>query len=162
MRRLFQWFRNKVITIAKLDSTPVKIAIGVGVGAFIAMFPITGFQFLSGILLSFILRINKIAVVVTTQVLCNPLTLPFLFFLDYKVGERILGYDTSMTLEAFRMLIREMSLRNAFTVFTTIAKPLYLGSAITAPFAGLIAFAVGFLLIRRFRRREARKARCFT
>jgi uncharacterized protein (DUF2062 family) len=154
MKRLFQWFRNKLITIAKIDSTPVKIAVGVGMGAFIAMFPITGFQFLSGILLSFIFRVNKIAVVVTTQVLCNPLTLPFLFFLDYKMGERILGYDTSMTLEVFRMLMRDVSVRNAFAVFTTIAKPLYLGSAIMAPFIGLIAFAVGFFLVKRFRSRN--------
>jgi uncharacterized protein (DUF2062 family) len=154
MKRLWRWLRNKLITIARIDSTPRRIAAGIGVGAFIAMFPITGFQFLTGLLLSFVFRINKIAVVATTQVLCNPLTLPFLFFLDYKVGERILGYDTSMTLEAFRMLMDEVSFRNAFVVFKTIAKPLYLGSAVTGPCIGLLTFVFGYFLVRRFKRRN--------
>lgn len=152
MKRLWRWFREKLITIARIDSTPSRIAAGIGVGAFIAMFPITGFQFATGLLLSFVFRVNKIAVVATTQVLCNPLTLPFLFFLDYKVGERLLGHDTSMTLEAFRTLMAEVTFRNAFIVFRAIAKPLYLGSAVTAPFIGIVAFAVGFFLVKRFKR----------
>ncbi len=155
MKRLWRWFRNKLITIARVDSTPVKIAAGIGVGAFIAMFPITGFQFLTGLFLSFVFRINKIAVVATTQAVCNPLTMVFLFFLNYKVGELILGHETSITLEAFRVLIAEVSFRNASMVFTTIAKPLYLGSAAIAPCIGFAAFVVGYFLVKRFKRRNA-------
>jgi hypothetical protein len=59
-----------------------------------------------------------------------------------------------MTLEAFRLLIAEVSFRNAFFVFRTIAKPMYLGSAVTAPMIGLAAFAVGYFLVKRFKRRN--------
>ncbi len=154
MKRLWRWFREKFLKIARIDSTPGRIAAGIGLGAFIAMFPITGFQFLAGLALSFIFRVNKIAVVVSTQVLCNPLTLPFLFFLDYKIGERLLGHDSSLTLEAFRMLVREASITNAFVVFKAVAAPLYLGSAVTGPCSGLIAFIVGYFLIKRFKRTQ--------
>lgn len=154
MKRLWRWLREKVLAIARIDSTPPRIAAGIGVGAFIAMFPITGFQFLTGLALSFIFRVNKIAVVATTQLLCNPLTLPFLFFLDYKIGERLLGHDSAMTLEAFRILLREASIRNAFVVFKTVAAPLYLGSAVTGPCLGLIAFVAGYFFVKRFKRKR--------
>lgn len=154
MKRIWRWFRGKVISIARIDSTPRRIAAGVGIGAFIAMFPITGFQFLTGLLFSFLFRVNRIAVVATTQVVCNPVTMAFLFFLDYKVGELILGHDSSMTLSAFKMLMSEVSFTNAFVVFKTVAKPLYLGSAVTAPCIGLVAFGIGYFLVKRFKHKH--------
>jgi uncharacterized protein (DUF2062 family) len=154
MKRLFKWIKEKVLQIARIDSTPLKIAVGIGLGAFIAMWPITGFQFITGILLSLLFRVNKVAVVVTTQLLCNPLTLPFVFFLDYKVGEKLLGHSSMMTVESFRLLLNEVSFRNLFTVLGAVAKPLYLGSMVMSPVAGLIAFGLGFILIRRFKRKS--------
>jgi len=65
MKRMWRWFKESFLKIARIDSTPVKIAVGIGLGAFIAIFPITGFQFLTGLFLSIIFRVNKIAVVVT-------------------------------------------------------------------------------------------------
>jgi uncharacterized protein (DUF2062 family) len=154
MRRIWRWFKAKILTIARIDSTPVKVAVGIGLGAFIAMFPITGFQFLTGLLLSFLFRVNKVAVVVTTQLVCNPLTLPFLFFLDYKVGEKILGLQSSMTLQSIKLLLSEMNITNFLSVLGAVARPLYLGSAVTGPVVGLVAFAIGFFLVRAFKRRK--------
>ncbi|TET22919.1 MAG: DUF2062 domain-containing protein [Candidatus Cloacimonadota bacterium] len=153
MKRLWKWLRDKLIIIIRIDSTPAKIAAGVGVGAFIAMFPITGFQFLTGLLLSFIFRVNRIAVVLTTQLVCNPLTMSFLFFLDYKVGEKVLGYDSSVTLDALKLLIRQSNFGNFFAVLASVAKPLYLGAAIMAPCIGIAAFALSYFLIKTFKRR---------
>ncbi len=149
MRCIWKWLRNSFLKIARIDSTPIKIAVGIGIGAFIAMFPITGFQFLTGVLLALIFRVNKVAVVVTTQVVCNPLTLPFVFFLDFKVGEKILGMDSSLNVHSIRLLLGEMTFRNFFGILGNIAKPLYLGSAVTAPVVGLMAFALGYLLLKR-------------
>jgi uncharacterized protein (DUF2062 family) len=153
MKRIWRSIRRNVIKIASIDSTPIKIAAGIGIGGFIAMFPITGFQFITGIILSIIFRVNKVAVVVTTQLICNPLTLAFLFFLDFKIGEKLLGIDSSITLQSIRLLLEEANLKNFFSVIKGIAKPLYLGSAVTGPIVGLLAFAIGYLLVKRFKRR---------
>lgn len=157
MKRIWRWLKESFLKIARLDSTPLKIAIGIGLGAFIAMFPIIGFQFLTGLLLSIIFRVNKVSVVITTQIVCNPLSLPFLFFLDFKVGEKILRINSSLTIHSFRLLLREVNFRNFFTALGDIAKPLYLGSAVTAPVIGLIAFVVGYFLIKKFKKKKEKK-----
>ena len=156
MKRIWKLFKEKLLKIARIDSTPVKIATGIGLGAFIAMFPITGFQFLTGLLLAFIFRVNRIAVVVTTQLICNPLTLPFLVFLDFKIGEKILRYDSFMTLQAMRVLLKDVNFRNIFTVLGSIAKPLFLGSAVIAPFISIVAFVIGYFFVQKFKAREKR------
>lgn len=159
MKRIWRWFKESFLKIARIDSTPVKIAVGIGLGAFIAIFPITGFQFLTGLFLSIIFRVNKIAVVVTTQLVCNPLTLPFIIYLDFKVGEKILKYNSSLTIQSIRLLLKEINFRNFFSVLGNIAKPTFLGSATIAPIIALIAFVLGYFLIKKFKIR-GKKSTC--
>jgi|GEM_PF-1116969 len=151
MKRIWRWIRSSFIKIARIDSTPVKIAVGIGIGALIAMMPITGFQFLTGVLLSFIFRVNKVAVVVTTQLVCNPVTLPFLFFFNFKVGQKLIGNSSVVTLSSLRQVLHTANFKNFYTVLGSILKPLFLGSAITAPVIGLVAFGIGYLLIRKLK-----------
>jgi len=126
---------------------------------FVGMLPITGFQFLTGLLLSFLFRVNKLAVVLSTQLLCNGLTLPFLFFFNLKVGERILAYEQpSVSLSVFRGLIQEASFRNFLEVFLNFARPLYLGSLIVAPCVGVVGCLLALAAIKSHRRRRLGQA----
>lgn len=154
MKRIWQWLKNNIIRIASIDSTPLRIALGIGLGTLIAMFPITGFQFITGLILSFLFRINKIAVVVTTQLVCNPLTLPLLIFFNFKLGGKIIGIDTQMTLSTIKVLLKDVNIRNFFAAFSVIAKPIFLGSAVTGPLAGSIAFAAGYYVIKKYKERH--------
>lgn len=154
MKRIWMWLKRNLLRIARIDSTPLKIAMGIGLGAFIAMFPITGFQFLTGLFLAFIFRVNKIAVVVTTQVVCNPLTLPFLIFLNFEIGRKMLTYSPILSIQSIRLLLKDVNFDNFFAALGDIAKPLFLGSIITGPIIGLIAFAVGYFLIKKFKERD--------
>ncbi len=158
VQRVWRLLRSNLIKIATLDSSPRKIACGVGVGMLVGMLPITGFQMWTGVALSFLLRLNKVAVVLSSQFLCNPLTLPFLFFFNLKVGERVLGYEqSSVSLSVFRMLIRQASFRNFFTVFANIAKPLYLGSIIVAPLVGGLGYWLALTAIKSHQRRRLKR-----
>jgi len=82
--RFWGLLKGKLIRIATLDSTPRKVACAVGIGMFVGMLPITGFQIWTGVALSFLLRVNRIGVVLSSQLLCNPLPLPFIFFFNIK------------------------------------------------------------------------------
>lgn len=155
MRRALGGLRASLINIATLDSSPRKIALGVAVGMFVGMLPITGLQTGTGLLLSFLLRVNKVAVVLSTQFLCNPLTLPFLFFFNLKVGEHILAYQqSSVSLSVFQGLVEQISFGNFLEVLANIAKPLYLGSIMVAPVAGVIGYGLALTVIRSYRRRR--------
>ncbi len=122
---------------------------------FVGMLPITGFQMGTGVLLSFLLRVNKVAVVLSSQCLCNPFTLPFLFFFNLKVGERVLAYEQpSISLAVFRGLTEQVSFRNFLYVLANIAKPLYLGSLIVAPCVGMIGYGLALRAIKSYQRRR--------
>ena len=47
-----------------------------------------------------------------------------------------------------------INITNIFTTLGNLAKPLYLGSAVTAPVIGIFAFIFGYLLIKRFKGKE--------
>ena len=65
MVRIWRWLKDKVVAIAKLDSTPPKIAGSVALGAFIGMVPLIWLQTWIALFLSFILRVNKIGTILS-------------------------------------------------------------------------------------------------
>lgn len=153
--RFWGLLKSKLIRIATLDSTPRKVACAVGVGMFVGMLPITGFQIWTGVALSFLLRVNRVGVVLSSQLICNPLTLPFIFFFNIKVGERVLGYEQpAVSLTVLRTLLHQASFRNFLSVFAGIAKPLYLGAIVVAPLVGLAGFSLATMAITAYRKRR--------
>jgi len=157
MKRIWRWFKENLLKIARIDSTPFKIAVGIAMGAFIAIFPITGFQFLTGLVLSIIFRVNKVAVVVTTQLVCNPLTLPFIVLFDFRIGNKFLHSNTTVTVQTVRTLLRNVNFRNFISALGSFAKPIFLGSAVIAPLVAIIAFVLGHFLVSKFKRQRLSK-----
>ncbi len=67
------------------------------------------------------------------------------------MGEKILKYNSSLTIQSIRLLLKEINFRNLFSVLGNIAKPTFLGSATIAPIIALIAFVLGYFLIKKFK-----------
>src|SRR5947207_5437430 len=85
--RALRYFGKRVL---RLSGSPHTIAIGFAAGMFVAWSPLFGLHYLLAIACAFILRGNVLAAVLSTT-LGNPLTLPAMWALDYKVGELLLG-----------------------------------------------------------------------
>jgi uncharacterized protein (DUF2062 family) len=68
---------------------PVRVASAVGLGLFLGIAPIWGFQIISGVALSHWLRLNK-AITVTSSHISLPPVVPFIWYAALQLGHRVL------------------------------------------------------------------------
>lgn len=94
LARLGRWLRLHMLRAIRENASPARTALGLGLGAFIGIFP----SFLIGTPLSFFvagkLRLNRAAAVAGATLSMNPVTAPFLYSLSAWLGFRILDRET--------------------------------------------------------------------
>ncbi|MCO4292584.1 DUF2062 domain-containing protein [Solitalea sp. MAHUQ-68] len=119
-------------------------ALSVGLGVFMGILPIWGFQMVAGIFFAFVLRLNKVLVAVFSHISFPPM-IPLIIFLSYKMGGLWLG-SNAMTL-SFSSEISMEVIKNNFWQY------LY-GSISLAIVAGLVAATITYLLLKTVKRKE--------
>lgn len=94
--RTIDYFRHRVFRKAQ---SPHHVAAGLAIGAGVSFTPLLGTHFAQAVFFAWVARVNVIAAFVGTA-FGNPWTFPFLFWLDYRVGEYLftLAGATVMTL----------------------------------------------------------------
>ena len=151
--RAFRYFGKRVL---RLSGSPHTIAIGFAAGLFVAWSPLFGFHYLLAIGGAFLVRGNVLAAVLSTT-LGNPLTLPAMWALAYKVGELMLGGH------ARRMPIHleDTLAHKSFDAIWPIVKPIFLGSVPLGLLSGLIAYFIVRTTVQAYQhaRRERLEAR---
>jgi glycosyltransferase involved in cell wall biosynthesis len=90
-------FFNRHILHSK-DST-AKITLSVMLGIFMGIAPIWGYQLITAISLAYLLRLNKILVIVAAQISIPPL-IPLILYLSFVTGSIILGKGAHLHLAA--------------------------------------------------------------
>jgi uncharacterized protein (DUF2062 family) len=128
-----------------------KVLMGVFIGVFVCFIPMPFQMFLSSflaILLNANLPISFILIFIS-----NPITMPPLFYFNYKVGawalsRPVLDFDFKLSWAWISERLLE------------IGVPLYLGSLIVATVAACLAYLIIQLLWRRKIRSEWRARRC--
>jgi uncharacterized protein (DUF2062 family) len=137
-RRALKYFRQRIL---RLNGSPHVIAMGFAAGLFVAWSPFFGFHYLLAIACAFIVRGNILAAVLGTTI-GNPLTLPAMWALNYKLGEFLLG-------ESHAPLPPPPGGRGGFAeeslhAILPILKPMLLGSI---PL-GLVSGAISYFVVR--------------
>jgi len=133
-KQLYNYFKSTIIQLFKEHRSPHSIALGIAIGSLIAVIPIYGFQTLAAIGVSAILaktKINKGSILLGSQ-LSIPIFAPFVFALDYAVGNFILNKTW------------EWVLYNR-TIFSEIGKIyiiMFVGSLIVAPIISIIIYII--------------------
>lgn len=134
--RFGRWTRFHLIRALRENASPARTALGLGLGAFIGIFP----SFLIGTPLSFYvagkLGLNRAAAVAGATVSMNPLTAPFLYSLSAWLGLEILGREVDAQAQGMLSYLREYT------------GPFLLGNTLVALTAALILTIAMFLIIR--------------
>ncbi|MGA6924061.1 MAG: DUF2062 domain-containing protein [Desulfosarcina sp.] len=102
-------FSQMLVRMRQLEGNPCSIARGMAVGIFVSITPIIPLQTLVAVTLAFLVRGSKSAAVLGTW-LSNPLTIPLVYFVNYKLGCIILGYPKTVDSIAFDSLSQLMEL----------------------------------------------------
>ena len=82
--------RYQSLRLIRLHRNPHTVALGLAVGAFVAVLPVIGIQMLMAVAIAWLLRGSAAAALAGTFV-ANPLTYPGLWFASYEMGCMILG-----------------------------------------------------------------------
>src|SRR4051794_2657705 len=152
--RAMRYFGKRVL---RLSGSPHTIAIGFAAGLFVAWSPLFGVHYLLAIACAFLVRGNVLAAVLSTT-LGNPLTLPAMWALDYKVGEIMLGAGQARRLP---MHLEASLAHKSFDAIWPIVKPIFLGSVPLGLLSGLIAYFIVRTTVQAYQhaRRERLEAR---
>ncbi|MDO9376682.1 MAG: DUF2062 domain-containing protein [Ferruginibacter sp.] len=136
-----EFFQEHLVNPA--ESNWIK-ACSVAFGVFMGIFPIWGFQLIVAIALSFVLKLNKILVVVAANISLPPM-IPFIIFLSYKMGAYWMGadagqlrFDGNITLASIQQNLQQY-------IF---------GSITLAIVAGLVAGLATLILLKLFNRKS--------
>jgi hypothetical protein len=91
LKRFARYFYDRFI---RLHGSEKQIAWGTALGFFVAMTPTMGFQMLIAVPIAAFFKISKVASAAGVW-LTNPFTAPFLYWVNYKVGAKILGFPVN-------------------------------------------------------------------
>lgn len=133
-----RWFRLLYLRILRLKGKPEEIAGGIAIGICIGLTPTVPLHMAIAVLIAFFLRKSKLAAALGCWV-ANPFMLPFIYILDYKMGQAITGIGgPSLDLSDF-------SVSYLLDLGWDITYPLFVGGAAV----GLLSIFPSYLITKR-------------
>jgi len=131
---------------------PAELARGMAIGVFVGFTPLLGFHMVLAVTLSMFFEGNKIMAALATWI-GNPLTLPFIFPLEYLVGHWLLGGGA--------LNLRGLSRTPSAILHTSwnLLLPLSVGSLVLGSAAAVVAYFLTAPLFRFLQERHKRRRR---
>ena len=134
---------------------PKEVALGLALGAAVSLTPLIGLHAVLAVLLASITPSNRLAAILGTQ-LGNPFTLPFFFWLEYKIGSWITGVQVTTSL-SFSQIGLEEAAQRMVQLFGQAAWPYSVGMVILAVVVGLAVYGLTVLTARVLHLRMKRR-----
>ena len=150
-RRVLGYYRLRVM---RLGGSPHAVAAGLAVGVIIAWTPFLGLHIALAMPLAYLFGGSMIAAALGTT-FANPLTLPLMWPLTWKIGEVMLGERASghdnLDLSA---LFAHLDFSQ---LWRPILEPMLIGSLPPGLLSGLLVYAISYFGIRSFRDRRLQR-----
>jgi len=139
------------LRLLRLKGQPREVAGGMAIGVFVGMTPTVPLHTVLAVLIALILKRSKLAAALGVWV-ANPFMLPFIYFLDYKVGQLLTGAD------APSLVISDFSIAKLIDLGWSIAFPLFFGGAVTGIICAVPSYYITkrLILLYQARRRQRR------
>lgn len=139
------WEKIKKETLSR--TSPHQIALGIGLGSFIGIFPIEGFKTAVVVLIGILYkRVNIISVFLSSNVFSFIPMVPFVYFFDYWIGTKILRIPLLFTISSFKGFHIKM--------LGSAVGALFLGGAVAGIALGILTYfsSLFFIKLKRSRR----------
>lgn len=162
--RLNRWLKLQYYKLVRINDTPAKVALGMGVGVFLGIFPTFGLGAVLAFLLAWIFRFNKASAVVGSAIM-NPLTTPFFWSLSCILGALLVGGDWRVILSEVKSASNTIGWSNIWQAQAWAYLGRLLGKGLYIYLIGNILLSVGlaivfyFLTFRALELYNKRKAR---
>lgn len=154
--------KNKLTDIIKEqmllhNENAFKIAAALGFGAFMGVAPIWGFQMLTAAFLAHLMRLNKVLVLIASNISIPPLV-PFIIYFSYKTGGFVLGIQGTLTKETLLNLKDQLSNGNFYDTLRELGYNLFqyvIGSLVFGITLGVAVGIISYLLLILFKKKVA-------
>ena len=153
LRKAEQWF----VRLLHLDDSAHSIAMGAAVGVFIAMTPTIGFQMATVIVVTSLLRVNRVAGLPMPWI-TNPATIVPMYTFSYSVGRWMVG---GPGIGEFRRLLTDLAskdlgwsekLHEWWNITVTCAAPLWVGCLVVGLVSAAATYGAMYYLVTVYRR----------
>lgn len=135
----YYWLRMR-----RLQGSPASIAGGIGVGVLVGLTPTLPFQTPLILVGTIVTRTSFPAGVLSSWVVCNPVTMPVIYYLSYLTGTHIYGFD--ITGEQLQILTA--AFRNKMDLQEAISSLSYLGwETMITLLTGSLVFALPLAIL---------------
>ncbi|MBW2996468.1 DUF2062 domain-containing protein [Candidatus Woesearchaeota archaeon] len=132
------------LTIVKSHTSPHQIALGAAIGVFLSILPTFSIGMFLALFIAWKKKLNLLATYLGTLVV-NPIYGSFVYFLNYKFGNFILGNNQS--------IIMPITLDN----IKFVAKQVYLGGIIISTITSILVYFLLYSIVVKYRERRERK-----
>ncbi len=162
--RSFKYFGKRVL---RLTASEHAVAAGVAAGAMASFTPFVGFHFIIAFFIAFFIGGNMLAAALGTSV-GNPLTFPFMWTANFKIGSLILdgkvteGAQKTMMTEVRASVFHAESFwagtKNLWVIVTgDIGWPLLVGSVPNGLIVGVLIYFITRYVVRIYQRGRRRR-----
>lgn len=145
LRKLWNGLKKEALSRAGTH----QIALGIGVGVFLGLFPVQGFKTaIAAFICALFKKINFIALFTASTAFSLIPLVPFVYFFDYWVGTKILGVPVVFTIQSFKHFNIRM--------LTGSVSALFIGGAFVGIVLGIFSYSVS-LFILKFKNKKTGK-----
>jgi len=135
------WLRRTVGTLLQVEDTPHRIALAFGIGVWLAFFPILGIHTVLALLIAYLFRLNRAAMLVGVYV-SNPWTLAPLYMAGTVLGCEIFGVSSEGLSVIDWSLHGRAFYRALFAGLEPYVWPFVVGNTLLGVLAGIVGYAV--------------------
>jgi len=147
--KISKFFNALYVKLFKINDSPQKIALGVGLGVFAGIFPGTGP--LAALFLAFIFRVNR-ASALLGSLLTNTWLSFVTFLLAIKAGSAILGIRWQEVHQDWDYFLKSFNWQSLFKLSVLkVILPVITGYLVIAFCLGLLAYLVTLIIIVKIR-----------
>lgn len=133
------WQELKRETLSR--KSPHEIALGIGAGVFLGVLPVQGFKTAIVALISILYKkINLIALFTVSTIFSLVPVFPFVYFVNYWFGAKILNQPVIFTVSSFRDI--------DFKALGSAVIALFLGGAVIGTTFGIISYSLALLILK--------------
>jgi len=143
LARVLRYYKHR---IARLPGTPYYIAAGFATGVSVSFTPFVGFHLMLAGLITWILGGSLVAMALGTLISGNPWTFPFIWLSSYKLGQMIMGQQST---KAARMLHHQFTFNDLLQKPMELLLPMSLGSLPLAITAWFITYYIVSDIVKR-------------
>lgn len=171
LRKSYIFSVKQTKKILGLNDSPHSIALGTGIGIFVAFTPTIPLQMLISLIIAWACRVNKTAAVIPAWV-TNPLTAPPIFYAEYLTGKILLSHfrseDNDIDFDKYMKDVMALDFWEPVQLYhqvialisetwSYIGIPLLIGSLIWATILSILSYFLVFKIVTKRRERKKLK-----